>query len=46
MVSKRSNMSNEEKLLYEILKQLDKLTKLMGVVANSVSTTTTTTTTP
>lgn len=42
MVSKRSNMSNEEKLLYEILKQLDRLTKVMGTIASNTVTTTTT----
>ena len=34
----------QEKLLHEISKQLDRLIKLMGVVANNVTTTTTTTT--
>ena len=34
----------QEKLLYDITKQLDRLIKLMGTIANSVTTTTTTTT--
>ena len=33
----------QEKLLHEISSQLDRLIKLMGVVANNVTTTTTTT---
>jgi len=40
--SKQQGYSTESQLLYEILKQLDKLTK---VIANAVVTTTTTTTT-
>lgn len=38
--------SQEVKLLREISKQLDRLTKIMGVVANNVTTTTTTTAAP
>lgn len=44
--SRQSNWGTQEKLLYEISQQLDRLIKLMGVVANNVSTTTTTTTIP
>jgi hypothetical protein len=46
MISKKSNWTTQEKLLYEISKQLDRLIKLMGVIANNTATTTTTTTTP
>lgn len=44
--SRQTNWGTQEILLHEISKQLDRLTKIMGVVANSVSTTTTTTTIP
>jgi hypothetical protein len=42
--NRQSNWGTQEILLHEIAKQLDRLIKLMGVVANNVSTTTTTTT--
>lgn len=44
--SRQSNWGTQEILLHEISKQLDRLTKIMGVVAENVKTTTTTTTSP
>lgn len=46
IISKPTGLSTEEKLLYEILRQLDQLTKIMGQVLNNVTTTTTTTILP
>ena len=45
MKKREIGWGQQEILLYEISKQLDRLIKLMGVVARNVSTTTTTTTT-
>ena len=44
MKKRQIGWSQQEILLHEISKQLDRLIKLMGVVARNVSTTTTTTT--